>query len=202
MGSRKAAYRSAYGRAKDERDIAWHHEEIPPILKSAVERLGGKGRVLDIGCGTGVHAVFMARQGLEVTAIDFIPEALAMAGRKAAAAGVEVDFLQSDITTRDAPEKYDFILDSGCLHNLSGRSRASYKARVPGWLSEGASLVLVHFGKRGLLDLNPVGLKIKRKTRDAIERFFLPELELREFAPGEGRRPLFYYRFTWKQPRG
>ena len=198
MGSRKTTYILSYKRARDESEIAWHHEEIPVLLEKAVERLGGRGRALDLGCGTGVHAVYMAEQGMEVTAIDFIPGALEFAGKRAESAGVHINFIQADVTKWVNSQRFDLILDSGCLHNLSGKNRRQYKEKVPGWMSDQASLVLVHFGKRSLFDFNRVGLKVKRKTRDKIEGFFLPELELKDFFAPEGERPLFQYLFTWK----
>ena len=56
------------------------------------------GRAVDLGCGEGDNAIFLARQGFDVTALDFAPSAIAKAKRKAAAAGVSVDFLVDDLT--------------------------------------------------------------------------------------------------------
>lgn len=56
------------------------------------------GRAVDLGCGTGANAVFLAQHGFEVTGIDFAPAALAKATAKAATAGVQVRFLEDDLT--------------------------------------------------------------------------------------------------------
>ena len=50
------------------------------------------GRVLDLGCGPGRNAVWLAKAGFSVDAIDLSPEALAWARERADAAGVDVGF--------------------------------------------------------------------------------------------------------------
>ena len=55
-------------------------------------------RVLDIGCGTGRHAIELARRGYRVTGIDLSAAQLRRAREKATAAGVAVDFQQRDAT--------------------------------------------------------------------------------------------------------
>ncbi len=53
-------------------------------------------RILDIGCGTGRHAIELARRGYKVTGIDLSASMLSRASTKARDAGVEVDFIQCD----------------------------------------------------------------------------------------------------------
>ena len=53
-------------------------------------------RILDIGCGTGRHAIELTRRGWNVTGIDLSEAQLARARQKAEAAGVEVEFLRRD----------------------------------------------------------------------------------------------------------
>jgi SAM-dependent methyltransferase len=56
------------------------------------------GRALDIGCGTGTQAVYMAGQGWEVTGMDAIDRPLRKARARAAAAGASVDWVRGDVT--------------------------------------------------------------------------------------------------------
>ncbi len=65
-------------------------------------------RILDIGCGTGRHAIEMARRGYAVVGVDLAEAQLARAREKAAAAGVRVDFRRGD--ARDLPFAGDFGL--------------------------------------------------------------------------------------------
>ncbi|MCZ7652481.1 MAG: methyltransferase domain-containing protein [Thermoanaerobaculia bacterium] len=79
-------------------------------------------RVLDVGCGTGRHAIELARRGFRVTGIDLSAGMLAEARRKAEAVGVEVDFRQADATrfTVDAPHDAAICLCEGAF-GLLGR---------------------------------------------------------------------------------
>src|SRR5205823_4770937 len=56
------------------------------------------GRAVELGCGTGTNAVWLAQHGFEVTAIDISPTAIAQAEQSARGAGVAVRFLAADVT--------------------------------------------------------------------------------------------------------
>ena len=61
------------------------------------------GRVLDLGCGSGIWAVKLAARGWQVTGVDFVPKALRRAGERAQEAGVEVRLIEGDVTALEAP---------------------------------------------------------------------------------------------------
>lgn len=199
MPTYKKTYIQIYSQAKDPDDLHFQPKEIPPIIRRSVE-LAAKGKALDIGCGTGIYSVFMAQQGFEVTALDYVPQALNFARNRAREAGVDVNFVEADVTTWDNPDRYNLIIDSGCLHNFNREKRDKYRQRLPYWLTDNTSFALIHFGKRSLFDFSRVGFNVKRATKEETERFFLPELELKEFYAGPGKRTLFYYRFARKRP--
>jgi SAM-dependent methyltransferase len=76
-------------------------------------------RAVELGCGTGTNAVFLATRGFEVTAIDLSPLALERARERAAAAGVEALFVEADVCRFDAElEPFDFVFDRGCYHGV------------------------------------------------------------------------------------
>src|SRR5947209_19504421 len=54
------------------------------------------GRVLDVGCGTGEHVLFLAGRGLEAVGIDGAPRAIQKAVAKATARGVDARFEVAD----------------------------------------------------------------------------------------------------------
>jgi 2-polyprenyl-3-methyl-5-hydroxy-6-metoxy-1,4-benzoquinol methylase len=64
-------------------------------------------RILDIGCGTGRHAIELARRGYRVTGIDLSEAQLTRAREKAAAAGVAVDFQRRDATQPHFQQEFD-----------------------------------------------------------------------------------------------
>jgi len=112
------------------------------------ERLGGLDlpgpRALEIGCGRGDNAIFLASMGLEVTATEIVPQALEDARAKAEKAGVRITFLLLDIMDREIPGRpFHLAFDRGCFHHY-GRpeDRSRFASRiaehlVPGglWLS-------------------------------------------------------------------
>jgi methyl halide transferase len=59
-------------------------------------------RVLELGCGTGTNAILLAERGFEVTAVDLSPLAIEQAKRKAAEAGVDVDWICGDVCSTEA----------------------------------------------------------------------------------------------------
>lgn len=65
------------------------------------------GTVLDVGCGTGRHAVELARRGYAVTGLDLSSEMLARAAVAARAAGVEVDFVRANAADFVLPGRFD-----------------------------------------------------------------------------------------------
>lgn len=73
--------------------------------------------VIEFGCGEGRDAVFLAKSGFSVTAIDIAPSAIQRAKEWANEEGVEVDFLVNDATAlKGIPdESYDFAVSIGCL---------------------------------------------------------------------------------------
>lgn len=69
------------------------------------------GRVLDAGCGEGADAVWLARHGWDVDAVDFSPEALRRASRNARQAGLDsrVTWMQRDLTGWSPTKEYDLV---------------------------------------------------------------------------------------------
>lgn len=108
-------------------------KEVRPQLTELVE----SGRLtpaeypaaLDLGCGTGAEAVYLARQGFgPVLGVDFSPVALRRARARASAAGVadRCAFTRADITAGPIPgtrDRYDLICDFGALNDTEGEQR-------------------------------------------------------------------------------
>mgnify|MGYP001820854630 CR=1 FL=1 len=69
------------------------------------------GRALDLGCGQGRNAIWLAKQGHTVTAVDVSEVATAQGAEIAAASGVEVDFIAGDLQTWEPPDaSFDLVL--------------------------------------------------------------------------------------------
>lgn len=84
------------------------------LVELALERLPPRGRVLDMGTGSGAIAVAIAhnRSDAEVTALDVSQDALAVAGRNAQRNGARVRMLHSDWYGAVAGEQFDLIVSN------------------------------------------------------------------------------------------
>src|SRR5439155_25958955 len=75
------------------------------------------GRAVDLGCGTGTNALWLARRGFEVTGIDLSEVAIRQAQRKAAAQRLAVRFLAGDLLRPGVPGgPFSFFFDCGCYN--------------------------------------------------------------------------------------
>jgi SAM-dependent methyltransferase len=99
--------------------------ELQRVLASVAIR---PCRALELGCGTGASAVWLAQQGFDVTALDLSPRAIEKARQRADAAGVKVRFLVADVLN-PPPElsgPFDFFFDRGCYHVVRRENAAGY----------------------------------------------------------------------------
>jgi len=83
-------------------------------------------RAVELGCGSGTNAVYLASRDFEVTAIDLSPTALTLAEKKAREAGVSVRWLLADILAPPKLEPFDLVYDRGCYHGVRRANAAGY----------------------------------------------------------------------------
>jgi SAM-dependent methyltransferase len=101
------------------------------------------GRALDLGCGTGIHALTLVRHGWKVVGIDFVAYAIRLARKRAAAKGLAAAFVQADITRPpNFAERFDYGLDIGCLVGLRYHERECYAENLARFLKPGAWYML------------------------------------------------------------
>jgi cyclopropane fatty-acyl-phospholipid synthase-like methyltransferase len=130
------------------------------------------GAVLDLGCGTGDNALFLAGRGHEVVGIDFAGAAITKARVKAAERGVSATFLVGDaldpaVHPADPGRAFDTALDVGLFHSLQPEDRSRYAARVRAALRPSGRCLLLCWSDR-----NPFGYGPERVTRPAIRAAF------------------------------
>ena len=112
-------------------------ERLVELVRSGTVQVG---TAIDIGCGTGTHALWLAQQGFEVLGVDISPLAIERArGKASAVQGVTCRFETLDFL-EDEPLAGSFQLafDRGCLHVFDERAeRGRFAARVAGLLAPG-----------------------------------------------------------------
>ncbi len=106
-------------------------EPQPAIVE--LERAGLiKGKVLDIGCGTGDNTILLTRLGYDVLGIDFAPRAVEQARRNAEAEGVGARFEVADAMNLGHEPRYNTIVDSALFHIFDETDRPKYVASLHG----------------------------------------------------------------------
>ncbi len=104
----------------------WDSGISPPELMEFI-RSNQPGRAIDLGCGTGTNIITLAKNGWQVTGVDFAANAISKARRKVQAAGVTADLRVSDVTRLDGMDgPFNFVLDLGCFHSLNVKGKEDY----------------------------------------------------------------------------
>jgi SAM-dependent methyltransferase len=127
--------------------------DVPFFVAKPDENLAGylarglltPGRALDLGCGPGRNAVYLAAAGFDVDAVDLSPTAIAWGRERAREAGVEVAFRRADAFATELDGPYDLVYDSGCLHHLPPHRRIGYLALLDRHLAPGGHFALTCF---------------------------------------------------------
>lgn len=90
-----------------------------------------RGAVIDVGCGAGADAVYLAQLGFTVVGIDSSPAALELAGRRSAQAGVDVQWLEGDaLDLPIADSSVQAAFDRGCMHHIAPTDQPRYLAEL------------------------------------------------------------------------
>jgi cyclopropane fatty-acyl-phospholipid synthase-like methyltransferase len=126
------------------------------------------GSVLDIGCGTGEHALFFAAEGHEVWGIDSAPLAIQKAQKKAAERGLPVHFLVLNaLDLAKITRTFDTATDSGLFHTLSDEGRPVFVDNLAAVLSPAGKYFMLCFS-----ELEPGGYGPRRVTQKEIQDSF------------------------------
>jgi cyclopropane fatty-acyl-phospholipid synthase-like methyltransferase len=126
------------------------------------------GSVLDIGCGTGEHALFFAGEGYEVWGIDSAPLAIRKAQEKAEGRGLPVHFLVLNALDLSRLNRtFDNATDSGLFHTLSDEDRPIFVDNLAAILSPAGKYFMLCFSDR-----EPGGYGPRRITKSEIQESF------------------------------
>ncbi|ORA56077.1 class I SAM-dependent methyltransferase [Mycobacteroides franklinii] len=131
--------------------VPWDSKDAKPRIKELALLGAVRGDVLDIGCGLGDNAIYLAQQGFNVTGLDFAPSAIEQAKGRAAAAGVAVDFHVADATKLDGWEgKFDTVIDSGVYHCFDDEGHVKYASALHRATRSGARWYIWCFAQGGV----------------------------------------------------
>ncbi len=136
-----------WNRKYEERPLLWGEE--PNRLVAAETADLPPGRALDLACGEGRNAVWLAERGWTVTAIDFADVAIERGRRRAVHRGVQVEFRVDDVLGAPVPAAaYDLVLIA--YLQLPAHERRAVLERAAGATAAGGTLLLVAHDLRNL----------------------------------------------------
>ena len=136
--SSEEAYALYYDLLYSHRDVAREVDFLERVFSQCSQV--SVRRVLDVGCGTGIHSIELARRGYEVLGVDLSQKMIEVAREKSRAAEVTgVYFLQADATRLEFEEEFDaaiamygvisyFTRDENLLEFLRSLRRALKRA--------------------------------------------------------------------------
>jgi len=167
-----------------------------------LRRSAAGGRLLDLGCGEGRHAIAAAKLGFRVTAVDYEPLALGRARRFARQAGARgIVFRKADALRLPFSDAgFDIVLDYGCLHHQRKSDWSTYKAILLRVLGPRGFYVLSVFSREFPLfhgSRRPwhiaQGAYRRYFTRGNILELFGREFEIVELLKEKGDHPGFWH---------
>jgi ubiquinone/menaquinone biosynthesis C-methylase UbiE len=154
--------------ARDKGDGAWSSFELAGFLAGLSEL---PRTAIDVGCGTGGDAVFLAELGIRTIGVDLSRAALDRARERAETRGVEVTLIECsalDLPVDDA--SIDLMTDRGCLHHIGEQDRGRYASEAARVLRPGGALLV--------RDMSHAGHGSHRLSADAL-RAMVAALPLR-----------------------
>ncbi len=134
------------------------------------------GSALELGCGTGIKSICLAKKGFRVTAVDISKTAIKIAKENAKKAKVKVRFIVADATNLSflKNKKFDFVLDWANLHGIPKTKRKKYITGIVKHTKKDSKFLLRCFSKCGAKKesaLSPIGLIYLFSKKD-IEKLF------------------------------
>jgi len=179
-----------------EEGAVWTESEPPKELVNLIE--AGKikpCKVLDLGCGEGFYAIYLASKGFEVTGIDIAENAIKLAKENATKQDVKIKFMPMDVSDLDKiNDKFDFVFEWAILHHIIPEQRQKYVENIKEILNKRGKYLSIcfnnqnpDFGAKGKnLRIIPEGAKMPAGTKlyyssfEEIKQLFEPHFNIIE----------------------
>ncbi len=133
----------------------WEDAEAHPPFVETITRLfedeeRGRdppyGRALDVGTGSGIWGIELAKRGWQVTGVDIVESVLQRARERVEQAGVEVDLVHGDVTDLrggGVDDEFALVLDTGTFHGLPREHREAMGREVDAVAAPDATVLLL-----------------------------------------------------------
>ena len=126
------------------------------------------GRALDVGTGSAIWGIELAKRGWEVTGIDLVQKALDRGRERVRTAGVKMKLVQADVTRLSEPavgSGFRLILDTGTFHDFDTEQQQGMARSLGALATEDATVLLLCWPRR----IRPL---IRGVSREEIEAAF------------------------------
>jgi SAM-dependent methyltransferase len=170
--------------------IPWNSETPPEQLVQLVESGTVEPcRAIDLGCGAGNYAIYLAAHGFDVTGVDSSPAAITIATENARKHNVRCRFIVADLIgdIHEIPGIFDFAFDWELLHHIFPDDREKYVQNVSRILNSGAWYFSVsfsetdpQFGGTGKFRTTPIGTTLYFSSESEIRELFSPLFVIHE----------------------
>lgn len=160
--------------------VPWNKEAPPQLLVELVETCKVEPcRAIDLGCGAGNYAIYLAQKGFDVTGVDISQAAIEIARKSAGSKGLKCNFFVADVVEELSKlnRTWDFACDWGLLHHILPEKRHKYVEGVYRILNPKGKYLSVCFSEK---DAGFGGSGKYRKTRLGTVLYFSSKDELRE----------------------
>ncbi len=127
--------------------------------------------VLDVGCGTGENALYLAQNGFSVAGVDLSTRAIVAAKAKAEERKLKIDFrLANALSLEFQSGRFDNAIDSGLFHTFTDNDRISFAHEIARVLTRNGGYFMLCFS-----DKEPTNWGGPRRiTKEEIETTFSP----------------------------
>jgi SAM-dependent methyltransferase len=159
-------------------DLPWDSGTPDAHLVDFVRTVAARGRALDVGCGTGTNALWLARQGFDVLGLDVSSLAIERARAKLGDEALLCRFAVGDFLTDEIGDgPFDLVFDRGCFHVFDeAEQRKRFVERVGATLREGGLWLSLTGSTEGpARDVGP-----PRRTLRDVAHAIEPQLEVVE----------------------
>lgn len=136
-------------------DLAEHPPFAGKLLELVAREEDGReppyGPALDLGCGSAVWGLRLAKRGWQVTGVDIVEKALERARERVDEEGVEVRLVHGDVTAlrrADVGSGFRLVLDTGTFHGLTDAQHEAMGREVSAVCAEDATVLLDCFAPR------------------------------------------------------
>jgi SAM-dependent methyltransferase len=134
----------------------WDLGRPQPAIVRLADQGGFSGTVLDAGCGTGEHALYLAARGHETLGVDVAATAIDLAREKAASRHLTASFVVADALQLELLARtFDCVLDVGLFHTLDDDERRAYAESLASVTAAGSLLHLLCFSDAAPGDWGP-----------------------------------------------